>query len=134
MVEMILESELNRRCIKRGEVTLAMQSVSTDSAAASHSFECLFVIVTNIMGYETTKDADTVVSVDIGLKTLLIQPQDKRRIAWYSGDTPPYTVSWDHRLPTLGDGKVEIKFDGMPSKCMLRVELLIVTKKEEGEC
>lgn len=134
MVDMILDSELSRRCLRRQDVTLSMQAVSTDSLEVETSFDCLFAIVTAVTGYETTKDADTVVSVETGLKTLVIKPADKRRIAWYSGDTPPYTVSWDHHLPTLSDGKVGISFSGMPSKCMARVELLIVTEKEEGPC
>lgn len=134
MVELILDSELGRKCLNRSDVTLSMVSVSSDSQPIDESFDCLFAIVTAVIGYETTKDADTTVALETGRQTILIKPSDKRRIAWYSGDTPPYTVSWDYRLPVLGDGKVAVSFAGIVAKCMARVELLIVTKREEGEC
>jgi hypothetical protein len=134
MLEILLNAELARRCLDWRDVELEFVAVSTDSTPKEESLRGEFAILARVIGYEVTKEAEAVVTVETGIVTLTIYPQDKRRIAWYSGDTPPFATSWEHTMPVLSTGKVQIKIAGTPSKCTVRAELLIVTKREGKPC
>jgi hypothetical protein len=123
MVGILLDNQLGRLCLTRADVDVELVALSVDSVAAEETNACLFSILVKVVGYEET-----------GLNTLTIKPQDKRRVAWYSGDTPPYATSWDFTMPVVGTGKIGIKISGTVTKCTVRAELLIVTKREEKPC
>jgi hypothetical protein len=134
MVGILLDNQLGRLCLTRADVDVELVALSVDSVAAEETNACLFSILVKVVGYEVTKEAEATVVVETGLNTLTIKPQDKRRVAWYSGDTPPYATSWDFTMPVVGTGKIGIKISGTVTKCTVRAELLIVTKREEKPC